>query len=118
MRGPAALTLQPPTLVPRSAILVPRSAISTPEPVPVVASTGDTVPLIIWSVDAGALHDGVGALISVNDASTVDDTSICDGGGSWFDGIDASIGDNNASASDIMASIPVDAGALITDLAL
>ncbi len=31
--------------------------------------------------------------------------------GSSFDGIDASIGDNNASASDIMASIPVDAGA-------
>ncbi len=31
--------------------------------------------------------------------------------GSSFDGINASIGDNNASASDIMASIPVDAGA-------
>jgi hypothetical protein len=74
-------------------------------------SDSDTVPLIIWSVDAGALHDGVGTLISVNDASTVDGTSICDGGGSWFDGIDALIGDNNASASDIIASIPVDAGA-------
>jgi hypothetical protein len=59
----------------------------------------------------GALNDGVGTLISVNDASTVDGTSICDGGGSWFDGTDASIGDNNASASDIMASIPVDVGA-------
>jgi hypothetical protein len=61
--------------------------------------------------DVGALNDGVGTLISVNDASTVDGTSICDGGGSGFDGIDPSIGDNNASASDIMASIPVDAGA-------
>jgi hypothetical protein len=60
-------------------------------------SDSDTIPLIIWSVDVGALYDGAGTLISVNDASTVDDTSICDGGGSWFDGIDASIGDTNAS---------------------
>ncbi len=48
----------------------------------------------------------------MNDASTVDGNSICDGGGSGFDSIDASIGDNNASASDIMASIPTSSSTL------
>ncbi len=33
-------------------------------------------------VDVGALNDGVGTLISVNDASTVDGTSIAEAGSS------------------------------------
>ncbi len=46
--------------------------------VPRLISKGSSSVLASPRVDAGALNDGVGTLISVNDASTVDGTSIAD----------------------------------------
>ncbi len=49
---------------------------------PRLISKGSSSVLTSPRVDVGALNDGVGTLISVNDASTVDGNSITDAGSS------------------------------------
>ncbi len=53
----------------------------------------------------------------MNDASTIEGNLISDAGSS-IDGIDASIGNNNASASDIIASTPSMLVPRVADLVL